>query len=182
MQELTLITHSILACTSHAAVCAIVVHVCFDHLHGLCLAGYMTMDVVGTSAFGCATSHSALDAMQPTTNAYLTRASSRSERYCACQSAASAGCCNVKCISGSCKAGHAGRQGLLCQQLCAGQSASKPQVFCSSLLWVTCTLSPLHMARRVDLHTQDSGTPGHNSAEAAALINAAQTIFGLGGA
>ena len=33
---------------------------------------------------------------------------------------------------------------------------------------------------RVDLHTQDGAT-GRNSTEAQALINAAQTIFGLGG-
>ena len=33
----------------------------------------------------------------------------------------------------------------------------------------------------MDLHTQD-GTTGRNSTEAEALIHAAQTIFGLGGA
>ena len=41
-------------------------------------------------------------------------------------------------------------------------------------------LTTLFMCR-VDLHTQD-GTTGRNSAEAEALIHAAQTIFGLGGA
>ena len=39
----------------------------------------------------------------------------------------------------------------------------------------------LWVSRRVDLHTQD-GSTGRNSTEAEALIHAAQTIFGLGGA